>query len=477
MSHSSEYEYSKKSFDLTDSLLSGLCSNSSRPDNNNSTNIKSLNMISSSSKNTKSTIKNDESLISTKSRNSSDINNTSSSGIHGSSYIKSDINDSSSSNINDVSNDSDINNISSKIYSSNCDINNLSNDSDNSSNDFESNNISKSLPKKNRNVSLSVLPARADPFVYDRKTNTIRYNFQRCISSGATVIFGGKDGNFTFNPMTSTLTSGSGNLTELHNSLNVGSNNKIKLEVMKNNNNNNNNCNNNNHKNNAIIASVDSELINSTNSAIIGCSGVELKGCSETVALAIKATSEDQFPENLNETLLVRNIHVAGSLSASHIRQNSLYVSGNSQRDTYYQIKKGDGVDIIYANPIDGPIYIQLGVPKDMAFEANKVITIKDVTLEFADTSVNHVSVFVPPTDSIEQTRIEYYDGQLLKVSSGRSAGYVINTHGGSVTYRYMTPFMPGQSPTWIIQNQFLGNRPLTFQQADIQTRSKLMRK
>ena len=462
---------SPRSFDLTDSQISGLCSNSSRIENDNST-IKS----SSSSTNDK----NSESWNDKFEDKPGPLNNKLKSPIKKSDSINYDSTDynSESTDIKSESNnfESSINNNESNNFeSSSNDYKNASNDykfesSTKGSDDYKFDSfddkpknlkvkdvklkdaklkptlatpnkvaIKKSSPPKIKPNDKSgrfhipnILPSHAGPFVYDREEKVIRYNFERCVSEDSTVFFGGKKGNFVFDPVNRTL-----------------------------------------------MVGVDNKLHNCTDSSTINCRGVKLRNCKDTVAIGINATDEDEFPENLDETLLVRNLYVAGNLSASNVKQNSVYVQGNNQRDVYHQITRGDGIDIIYTNSIEGTIWIQLGVPNDSRFEANRTIVIKDVTLETGQTSAYNTNIVVPPAhNGISQTKIEYYNGKLLAVSSDRLTGYVLNTAGGSVTYRYVEPFMPGQSATWVIQQQFLGNcRVNPFPDASEQTRSKLIKK
>lgn len=421
---------SMKSFDMTDSLISGICSNSSRPeesDKSSSTNNKSRSITNYESESTESNSTNEGKFQVSN-------NDTQSFNDKFSSLSKKSISTNESqytdnfkqSNTNDSPSFSDESPSSDNFKLTNNKISNKKSVKKSSSY------RSRSTDKSTRFHTANILPSRAEPFVYDRKTKTIRYNFERCVSTDSSVIFGGNKGNFIFDPSNQTLTIG-----------------------------------------------LNNELNNCSNSSAINCSGVKLKNCKETVALGIKATEDDEVLEDLNQTVLVRNLHVAGSLYATNIRQNSIYVVGNSTRDIYHQIVRGDGVDIIYVNSVDGIIWIQLGTSNNTEFEANRIITIKDVTLETNQSTSYNVNIIVPPAQiGSLQTRIEYYNGKNLAVSSDKLTGYVLNTAGGSVTYRYVEPFMPGQSATWIIQNQFLGNiRTNQFRETDSETRSKLIRK
>ena len=437
---------SLKSFDLTDSLISGLCSNSSRNESED------VNSDQSKLSNNKSEVESDN----FKSESSFNKSETESNIKSESSFNKaeSDIK-SESSEIESITKKTENTNFTEKSEST---VMEISDDSKNltksdykfdSFDDKSSNkpiapiklaikksslHKTKSTDKSQRFHSANILPARADPFIYDRKGKIITFNFDRCVSEDSTVMFGGNKGNFVFNPVNRTLTVG-----------------------------------------------VRNKLHNCTDSSVINCTDVNLKNCKYTVAMGIHATEEDEFPENMNETLLVRNLHVAGKLLVNNIQQNSVYVKGNNQHDVFHQITRGDGIDIIYVNSIEGIIWIQFGTSSDTSFEANRTIVIKDITLSTGETSTHNTNVIVPPAHhGIQQTRIEYYNGKMLTVSSegGVNAGYILNTAGGSVTYRYVEPFMIGQSPTWVIQQQFIGNpRIHPFPSTSEEVRAKLIKK
>lgn len=394
-----------KSFDVTDSAISGLSSNYSITEGDKKSSNKFV------SKETESTIKTDSS------------NDQLDFSFRKSDKLESESRKSESDKIELTDEKSESSNVNLKSNNEPLKQNKVSN--------------KKSQPLKSGDRSkrlhmAKILSSRADPFNYDRESNIISYNFDRCVDADAIFMVGGKGGNFIFDPSNQT----------------------------------------------SVIGGLHNKTHNCSNSSIINCFGVKLKNCKETVALGIKATDDDEFPEDLDETLLVRNLYVAGSISAANIKQNSIYVSGNPIRDVYHQITRGDGVDVIYANPIDGIIWIQFGVPNDASFEANRTITIKDATLETGKTSSNNINIVVPPAhNGLNQTRIEYYNGRSLAVSSDKLTGYVINTAGGSVTYKYMEPFMPGQSATWVIQQQFLGNpRTCSFPSTTMETRAKIIK-
>lgn len=334
-----------------------------------------------------------------------------------------------------------------------------------------------------------ILPCYDGPFTYDRKENVIRYNKERCVDHNAKVVFGNKawmcdpsNGSSCVgdNQITSknSYAVGQNNLCELNNSLISGCNNKIKLKVMGNHNKPDKHDKH-DKDNNAIVAGCDNELVNTKNCAIIACSGLKLNGAENTAALGIIATPKDKFPENLKETLLVRNLLVAGDLLASNVVQNSLYINGTTSGSTQL-ISRGDGTDIVYVNPINGAVSVQLGTPKDQTFEDNRVITVKDTTLEFGTTSSHNINVLVPgATGNATAVRIEHYVNGVLTVSN--NASYVINTIGGAVTLRYAPALVPGALPTWVIMSKFDGNprllhsHGLSFVSADNVTRTKLL--
>ena len=438
-----------KSFDLTDSIISGICSKSSRPEDSDQSCTTTKSSTSKTSNCTSDSIITSEPSCTSNSESSTSktSNCISDSIITSEPSCTSDSESSTSKTSNCISDSTSktsnctINSTSSTSKTSNCTSDSTSPTynciSDSTSSTSKTSKTSKSFKSsgcKPKHHTANILPVRADPFVYDRKDKIVRYNFERCVDSKAILVLGGNDGMMTFDPA-------NGNIV-------TGKNNK---------------------------------LHNSTNSSVVGCSGVKLKNAQHTIALGIKATDGDEFPEDLKQTLLVRNIHVAGNLRATNIIQNSVYVAGNAQHDVYHQITKEDGVDIVYVNPIDGIIWIQLGTVNDSSFESDRTLVIKDVSLETGKTSTNNVHIMVPKANNgVVQTKIEYYNenGNLVVSSDNKLGGYILNTAGGSVTYRYVDAFIPGGSATWMIQNQFLGNlRTNQFRETDSETRSRLIKK
>jgi len=183
------------------------------------------------------------------------------------------------------------------------------------------------------------------------------------------------------------------------------------------------------------------------------------------------------------------NAFISGNLTVNgNVTQHDVYVeaagSGDSSgfsvnnRVTEYTVSKGDGIDLLYTNSTKGPITINLGTHENSSFEANRTITIKDVTLEFAPASSYNVNVVVPHHHSLhDQSRIEYYSNGCLTVGNT----YALNTSGGAVTFKYFQPNIPGAAATWVIETQFLGNPRIPphlgimFVPASSKTRSELI--
>jgi hypothetical protein len=207
---------------------------------------------------------------------------------------------------------------------------------------------------------------------------------------------------------------------------------------------------------------------------------------------------------NLSGTLDANEVYVK-NLEAAHIVQHDIYVKGHEWNgptgtiEPNLIIKKGDGVDVVYANPISGLVYIQLGTPDDSVFESNRTIVIKDVTMEFGATSSNNIIIYIPQISNTGPTagsgpypkpglaRMEFYtpttSSLVISTNEFSPVGYVLNTVAGSVTLRYIPSLEPGALSTWAIENQFIGNprispaTGLTFIPASTGTRTKLIRK
>lgn len=99
-----------------------------------------------------------------------------------------------------------------------------------------------------------------------------------------------------------------------------------------------------------------------------------------------------------------------------------------------------NNITTVYVNPANGNINLNLSNGT-----LNEVLLVKDVSLINGNGSMFNVS--------ISGSAIETYrsDGSLVASVGGT---YVLNTSGGSVSFRYF-------NNTWIIENQFLGNQRL----------------
>lgn len=356
-----------------------------------------------------------------------------------------------------------------------------------------------------------------DPFVYDGRS--VRYNVEQGVDPNAIFIIGsrkragieGERGyrsvHFSFNPKSGTLNagcnidngwrassnfsliSGIGNSSELDASFISGAHNKIVSEA----------CSDASETDDssfipscAIIGGrhniIRNDLARSRHSSVIvGCSGVDLRNCKNTVVLGVKRSKQSTYFEGFQEATITDKLYtlgvhrigllncedtpknvvldvngnalIRGHLKATAIVQQEVYVEGNDHC-TSWVLNRGDGINVIYVNPIHGPVDIQLGTCEDPYFEPNRVIVIKDVTPEFTVGCSHNVGISVPETSDVIPTRIEHYgncgNGTCLTASVGGTYG--LNSSGGSVTLRYMHSPVPGAYPTWVIENQFIGN-------------------
>jgi hypothetical protein len=200
--------------------------------------------------------------------------------------------------------------------------------------------------------------------------------------------------------------------------------------------------------------------------------------------LSSNSMTSSQF---FTDTASIRSAKIS-DLEVTNMAQNELYLEGTGVSGTSgtvgltatFVIYPSDNYNVIYVNPIKYPINIYLGTGTNNVFQSNRVITFKDVTLEFGPTSSNNVNILVPGPNGetgMVPVRIEYYNNGL---TAGTNAGYTLNTSGGSVTFRYFSSSTPGLAPTWVIENQFMGNQRvmpsagLTFIPASDKTRAKL---
>lgn len=169
-------------------------------------------------------------------------------------------------------------------------------------------------------------------------------------------------------------------------------------------------------------------------------------------AKTVSAT--EVFAQNITASMLT----VSG---ATRIVQNSIYLEGTGgSTGSTFTLTPNDAVDVIYANPINGTVNIVLGAKADSVFFVNQLLTVKDVTLEFGPASSYNVNIRVKSPMKIEH----YSEGGL---TAGTGAAYSLNTSGGSVSLRYTKLPVPGCVPTWVIQDQFIGN-PRLFGRAGI---------
>ena len=264
----------------------------------------------------------------------------------------------------------------------------------------------------------------------------------------------------------------------------------------------------------AIIGGSNNTIIGGdsldSSSAIIACSGVEIQNCSSTVVLGIKAGPRDKLISNLSEAVVTRNLYALGCIHAGSpndgvsndgdvpvgtvldvvgdaifsgnvkvngtISQNNLFIHGKDSTTIHPE----DYVSIIYAYPEKGHINIYLGDDNDAKFPDDSRVTIKDVSLKFGESSSYNIHIKVPI--SAHTTKIEQYiNGALITLpGSLGNNGYVLDTCGGSVTFRYFN--RSGMSPVWIIEQSFRGNARINassgikFVSANISARTQLIR-
>lgn len=396
----------------------------------------------------------------------------------------------------------------------------------------------------NNKLPNRILPSTVDPFSYDGRT--IYYNVDRGVNYDTPVYFGtrkatgcdGEDGyrasHLVFNPKLATLAvgrdinnawsklpkysliSGLGNSSDLDGSFVSGYSNKIIYDgdskdtqpVMPS------SC--------SIVGGSHNQITNTTNhgfpSSIIGCSNVQLKNCSNSVALGMNSSpvplegyKESTITKNLyaferisaglpvqgesdmDSKLIVNgNGHVLGNfdvkenltaqsatvtklavenamiqnLTVTNYERRDLYLSGTGGTLLTHYISPLDPVDIVYINPHAGAVNIVLGTGTNNYFQANRTITFKDTSLEFAqnEQSPYSINILSPSTEAgAIPVRIEHYtpevQGQLPQLAVSADSSYNINTYGGAVTLTYLTQTIPGSSPTWVITNQFIGNK------------------
>lgn len=163
-------------------------------------------------------------------------------------------------------------------------------------------------------------------------------------------------------------------------------------------------------------------------------------------------TTTNLFAENAT----LGNLVVSGG---TFLPQSSLYFAGeNGSTGADYVIRPEDNVDVVYVNPINGTVNVYLGTGSNNIFPDNKVITFKDVTLEFGQASSYNVNIIVRNEEDHVPVRIEHYFHGLRVRNNSR---YVLDTSGGAVTFRFAHIALFGAAPTWVIQSQFAGNSRL----------------
>lgn len=236
--------------------------------------------------------------------------------------------------------------------------------------------------------------------------------------------------------------------------------------------------------------------------ATIGTSGVRYDQGDHTVIAALKVQPGENPLPRAKETFLTRNLYALGSaqIQGDLRARNGIFdnlsaktISGGVTQSSAIvsnadiTVTPESGLDIIYANPIQGPVTIRLGAPDNYIFPDSQSLIIKDATQEFGPNTSHNIYITVPTGN----VRIEYYGsytvpgvtGTYEGIVAGTGGTYILNTAGGSVTFRYMPPGLPGALPTWVIQNQLIGNQripPLTageFVPATDTTRSKILRR
>jgi len=299
----------------------------------------------------------------------------------------------------------------------------------------------------------------------------------------------------------------------------------------------------------AIIGGSNNTITNNSidhySTGIIASSGIQVKNCQETVILGMRGVSGDKTIENMQEATLTRNLYglshiYAGpytnesvppmtvfvangnslikqnlkvestldsnsittsqlfadtasirnakisNIEAHNVIQNDVYFEGTGGATATFVIHPTDNYNVVYVNPINGPVNIYLGTGTNNLFRHNHSLTFKDVTLEFGLASSYNVNITVSGATGITgitgmiPVRIEHYNVNNRLIASSNSS-YILNTSGGSVSFRYFSPSVPGLQPTWVIESQFMGNQRilptsgLTFASASDSIRAKLL--
>jgi hypothetical protein len=259
----------------------------------------------------------------------------------------------------------------------------------------------------------------------------------------------------------------------------------------------------------AIVGGYNNNINSNSNdidqgsSAIIGSSNVRINNCKDTVFLGFNGINTETTFDGFKEATITRNLFALGKIhsgpyendplpvgtvfsangdvlvkgnidsqsistnnliaenaSISNLKLTDIYFKGSAGTTGTFIINPTDNYNVVYVNPVDGPVNIYLGTGMNNIFSSNRTITFKDVTLEVASSSANNVNIIVPNPSGVTgmiPVRIEYYN-KGIGLTAGTDAGYVISTSGGSVTLRFATLPIPGNIPTWVIESQFIGN-------------------
>lgn len=166
--------------------------------------------------------------------------------------------------------------------------------------------------------------------------------------------------------------------------------------------------------------------------------GPRIKKVKPSVKLAIDGDiyvsgtvySDDLYNNNNNNNKNTQSMHIEGIVGAS-----------------YRSICPKDS-NIIYVNPINGPVVIVFNNEHEQ-FKNNYHVTIKDISLNHKPGSSYNIYIMV--SQKAHKTNfIEHYDGD-CKLASSSNGIYIINSTGGAVTYRYYNNH-------FMIENQFIGN-------------------
>jgi hypothetical protein len=141
------------------------------------------------------------------------------------------------------------------------------------------------------------------------------------------------------------------------------------------------------------------------------------------------------------------------TLDVRHAKEHSIHLDG----PITYNVSDQDDLDLIYANPVRGPVHIHL--PSQSLKDHNRTLIIKDTSLLHAPGSIHNIFITAP-----SDTKLEYYGTHSDDVTrsfhgllAGLGATFTLNTSGGAVTLRYIHQPMSA----WLVDSQLLGNTRL----------------